>query len=86
MLRTLKPTKNSASASRPLMLLGAMLMSLPLAGCQTLGSATRYLDTSCGAFRPITYSSRDTAETVKQVRGHNAAFDALCPATQPKGP
>jgi hypothetical protein len=59
-----------------------MLSTLTLAGCQTLGKgiSTRYLDTSCEAFQPITYSSRDTPETVAQIRGHNAAWDSLCPA------
>jgi hypothetical protein len=55
-----------------------MPMSLLLAGCSTLGSATRFVDTSCEAFRPITYSSRDTVETVAEVRSHNRAFDAIC--------
>lgn len=77
----LKRTKSSASASRLLTLLATTLISLPLAGCVTLGSgtSTRYLDTSCEAFKAITYSSRDTPETVSEVRAHNRAYDALCP-------
>lgn len=58
-----------------------MSISLPLmAGCATLGAgnSTRYLDTSCEAFRPITYSSRDTAETVAEIRAHNRVLDVLC--------
>ncbi len=57
-----------------------MTTSSLLAGCATLGSgtSTRYVDTSCEAFVPITYSSRDTAETVAEVRAHNRAFDAIC--------
>jgi hypothetical protein len=52
-----------------------------LTGCTTLGGANdRYIDTSCSAFRPITYSSRDTPETVAEVRAHNRAYDAICPA------
>ncbi len=58
------------------MLLATMLMGL--AGCATPGSGTRYLDTSCEAFKAITYSSRDTPETVSEVRAHNRAYDALC--------
>lgn len=35
----------------------------------------------CGSFKPITYSAkRDTAETVRQIRGHNAALGSFkCP-------
>lgn len=34
---------------------------------------------ACQAFRPITYSaSKDTPETVEQIRGHNAAYKSLC--------
>jgi hypothetical protein len=36
------------------------------------------IDTACQAFEPIRYSRNDTAETVRQVRAHNAAWDALC--------
>lgn len=77
----LKPMPNSRNASRRLPLLVLMLMSLPMAGCATLGSATRYLDTSCEAFRPITYSSQDTSETVSEVRAHNRVYDRLCAPT-----
>jgi hypothetical protein len=76
----LMPHSGHASTLRTL--LGLTLMILPLAACQTLGKgiSTRYLDTSCSAFEPITYSSLDTPETVAQIRGHNAAWDSLCPA------
>jgi hypothetical protein len=61
-----------------------LMLTIPLANCSTLGAgtSTRYLDTSCEAFRPITYSSRDTPETVAEVRAHNRVFDRLCPAAQ----
>lgn len=76
-----KPTQNRKSASTKPMLLALMLTSLPMAGCTTLGNgtSTRYVDTSCEAFRPITYSGRDTTETVAEVRAHNRAYDAICP-------
>jgi hypothetical protein len=75
-----KPTKSSAGASKLPMLLVPMLTILT--GCTTIrGAGTdRYIDTSCSAFRPITYSSRDTPETVAEVRAHNRAYDAICPA------
>ena len=36
------------------------------------------IDTSCEAFEPIRYSRTDTEETRRQIREHNAAWDALC--------
>lgn len=39
-------------------------------------------DTSCQAFEPIRYSRKDTDETQRQVREHNAAWDALCKGGQ----
>lgn len=55
-----------------------MLAMLPLmlAACQT----TPIAGTSggCAVFGPITYSSRDTEETQKQVRRNNAAYDSYC--------
>lgn len=35
---------------------------------------------ACEAFRPITYSSRDTPETQTEIVGHNAAYCAICGA------
>jgi hypothetical protein len=32
----------------------------------------------CSIFPPITYSSRDTPETIIQVRRHNAGFESYC--------
>lgn len=61
-------------ALKKLALLAALL---PLAGCATT-TPTFVTDTSCLAFEPITYSRRDTPETIKQIKGHNAAYDSLC--------
>lgn len=53
-------------------LLGLLLL-LSAAGC------AKTTDTACVAFQPIRYSpSRDTVETVTQVRQHNAAWKELC--------
>lgn len=54
-------------------LLGALLLT----GCQTT-TPTVAIDTSCLAFEPIRYSMKDTTETRAAIRGHNAAWDALC--------
>jgi hypothetical protein len=48
--------------------------------CTTLGNGTEhFVDTSCQAFRPITYSSRDTEQTKTEVRARNRVYDRLCP-------
>ena len=60
-----------------LLLLGTMLT---LSACTTTHTTGIVIDTSCSAFKPITYSaSEDTPETVSEVRAHNRAFTALCP-------
>jgi len=76
-------TQNSASAWRKLRPLGLMLMLLtPMAGCTTMmgfSVPTNFIDTSCQAFKPIHWSKSDTAQTIKEVKAHNAAFKAICP-------
>jgi hypothetical protein len=50
-----------------------------LAAC----AGAKIVDSACTAFRPITYSaSGDTEDTKRQVRGHNAAWVALCGVPQ----
>lgn len=75
-------TRSRSSALRQLRLLAGIMMLLPMAGCWTLGSGTKPapIDTSCGAFTALTYSSRDTPETIDEIRAHNRVYDALCPA------
>ena len=73
--------KRSAASTWLTLLVLTMTTSL-LAGCSTLttGTTTRYVDTSCEAFRPIGYSgSKDTPETVAEIRAHNRALKAICP-------
>jgi len=45
-------------------------------GCETIPIAAT--DTACLWDTPIRYSSRDTPETIQQVREHNAALAAVC--------
>ena len=47
-------------------------------GCATTRTSVQTTDVACTVFSPITYSSRDTDPTVRQIRGHNAAFVATC--------
>ena len=56
-----------------------------LTGCQTARPPTatvaieeRAEGWACLAFRPVSWSTRDTPETVEQIRGHNAVWDAVC--------
>jgi len=57
-------------------------IAISLVGALLLASCARTVDTACTAFAPITYSAAaDTADTVHQVRGHNAAWTALCALT-----
>lgn len=52
---------------------------IALASVLLLGACARTVDTACTAFVPITFSAtKDTAETVLQVRQHNAAWSMLC--------
>jgi hypothetical protein len=55
-----------------------------LTACQT-ATPSGVIDTSCLAFEPVTYSRKDTADTVRQIRQHNAAFVALCGPARPAG-
>lgn len=33
---------------------------------------------ACSAFSEISYSRNDTAETIRQIVGHNASYKAIC--------
>lgn len=54
-------------------LLAALL--IPLAACQTTGSGETEV---CAAWRPVTWSQRDTLETIDGVKGNNARRGAWC--------
>lgn len=55
-----------------------MLATASLAGCQTMTPTDATRAGVCSLFPPITWSSRDTPETIEQVRRHNAGRDAYC--------
>jgi len=79
-----KCPKNSDSAWRKRKLLPVIstaFLLLSLSGCASLTgiAATRPVDTSCEAFKPISWSVKDTDETIIEVKRHNAKFAALCP-------
>lgn len=57
-----------------LLTFGVVCIALVLAGC-----TPTVVDTACQSFGPITFSAKsDTPETVRQVRSHNAAWQAIC--------
>lgn len=66
----------------------ALLGAIPTACAPTTASvatdpppaATSPAALACRAFAPILWSTRDTDETIRQVRAHNAAHRALCGA------
>lgn len=60
---------------RRLALLSGLLM---LAGCQTTAQTVLGVTDFCDAAEPILYSSRDTEETKRQVREHNAVGVKIC--------
>lgn len=56
-------------------IIASVLLIVLLASCEH-----RRTDAACASLQPITYSaSRDTAETVMQIRQNNAALLVLCP-------
>ena len=56
-------------------LLAVALITL-LAACET--TPTGVTDVTCVATGVITFSGEDTAETIRQIREHNAAWRAVC--------
>lgn len=74
-----KPDANLYNFAKLLMPV-ALLAALPVAGCARIRGTAMPISGACIAFAPITYSqSGDTVTTIAQIRGHNAAWDAICP-------
>lgn len=60
--------------------IAAVVMCGMLAACET-----RVIDSTCAWDQPITYSSsKDTPETVAQIRSHNAGLIRICPQMAPR--
>lgn len=60
-----------------------MLMLAILTGCGTTSTRTGATSSTvteayCQGNKAITYSRKDTDETIRQVRQHNAAYNAVC--------
>jgi hypothetical protein len=44
------------------------------------------IDTACTLFAPITWSSRDTADTRRQIAVHNSKWECRCRQDCPRKP
>jgi hypothetical protein len=51
---------------------------LILSGCTTTTASVGNDVVACSAFEPIRWSRKDTAETIRQAKEHNAAWKAIC--------
>ncbi len=77
-LMTLTCVTEATAKRKPLCLLEISVLGTGAALLCEQPTAKTVTDTSCKAFEPIRYSRKDTGETVRQAREHNAAWDALC--------
>lgn len=63
------------------LMLGSAMLILSACATTTGSGATDPLpgaDTFCRVAKPISWSSRDTDETIREVKAHNAVGKALC--------
>ena len=71
-------------SGKPLLLASMLLAATPiLSACETMtGSGAiepiQGADTFCSVAKPIMWSSRDTDETIREVKEHNAVYMRLC--------
>jgi len=84
--RSKRPRGETQMRKLPTLLLASVLLT-PLAGCKTMG--TGGIETSpCvaqaagqeAAWRPISWSSKDTLKTIEEVKANNARHEAWCKA------
>jgi hypothetical protein len=62
-------------AKQVAMLIAMLTAVTILTGC---ASAPLGTDPACLVFEPICASRADTEDTIKQIIGHNAAYEAMC--------
>jgi len=63
--------------------LSALALIPILTSCQTMGTEETAIDARsiaviCETWRPVSWSSRDTPETIREVKAGNAARKAFC--------
>jgi len=59
----------------------AALLPMPLlilTGCATTTASVGTDAVACSAFEPIRWSNKDTEDTIRQAKEHNAAWVAVC--------
>jgi hypothetical protein len=54
-----------------------MLLLIP-AACATTTASVGTDAITCSAFEPIRWSKKDTDDTIRQAKEHNAAWSAVC--------
>ena len=70
---------HSISSARHTMRAALLLTPLLiLQGCATTTGSAGTDAVVCAAFEQIRWSKKDTDETIRQVKGHNAAWKAVC--------
>ncbi|MEO0637003.1 MAG: hypothetical protein AAFY73_10175 [Pseudomonadota bacterium] len=56
-----------------------LMMLVPLSGCGTMASgAIDAPAVECELFAPIAWSRKDTLETIREVKVHNAVWLEIC--------
>lgn len=69
----------SISSATRAMRVALLLTLLPiLPGCATTTASVGTDAVACSAFEPMRWSKKDTDETIRQVKEHNAAWKATC--------
>lgn len=53
----------------------AVVLPILLAGCQTMGTGGTEV---CAVWRPLTWSKKDTHQTIDEVKGNNKRQEAWC--------
>lgn len=72
---------HSTSSRRLVRLVALPLIATPiLTGCAKTTATGDRIDpaVTCSAFEPIRWSRRDTDATIRSVKEHNAAWEAVC--------
>lgn len=74
----------SRSTPRKRLAAGSLSVMLILPGCATTTDtnavtiANAQVNVACQAFKPLSWSSKDTDQTIREAKAHNAAWVAIC--------